>query len=364
MGNDLSCFDSYQEVASCLHADGSDHIYSYGNWVHDITNCSDKLCQALYMSTDTNHVWIGWNLVANVNTCNGIQIHSSPVGGTSGQAQYDIHIHDNVVHDVHCSGIDIATIDPSQGPIEVYNNVIYHTGFANSWSDGSLGYNMACIYAPGIVNSGTPGTGTVQIYNNTLYDCAPLQPGYTTNGAFELLAGSAPGLRYDLRNNVVQSLNANEKYIAGDASVLTCTGPNDWYGNGGVPSGCSGQANVNPLFVAPSSQNFQLQASSPLVNAGSAVTNVTTDITGVSRPQGAAYDIGAYEYYSGTAPTPTCDLNGDGVVNATDVQMAINQALGLPGYNAIDLNGDGVWSVVDVQRVINASNGLGCRTGT
>jgi hypothetical protein len=61
-----------------------------------------------------------------------------------------------------------------------------------------------------------------------------------------------------------------------------------------------------------------------------------------------------------TAGTPSpCDINGDGVTNVVDVQLIINEALGVaPAVD--DLNGDGVVNVVDVQIVINAALGLGC----
>jgi hypothetical protein len=60
---------------------------------------------------------------------------------------------------------------------------------------------------------------------------------------------------------------------------------------------------------------------------------------------------------------PTCDLNGDGKINAVDVQIAINQALGLSPCNTADLVQNGQCSVVDVQRVINASLGGACLVG-
>ena len=54
-----------------------------------------------------------------------------------------------------------------------------------------------------------------------------------------------------------------------------------------------------------------------------------------------------------------CDINQDGVTNVVDVQLIINQALGVV-TPVNDLNGDGVVNVVDVQIVINAALGLGC----
>jgi hypothetical protein len=63
------------------------------------------------------------------------------------------------------------------------------------------------------------------------------------------------------------------------------------------PNGISG----DPKFV--SSSNFSLQPTSLARDAGMTLSEVTTDFLDVSRPQGPAYDIGAYEYESGEAPT-------------------------------------------------------------
>ena len=54
-----------------------------------------------------------------------------------------------------------------------------------------------------------------------------------------------------------------------------------------------------------------------------------------------------------------CDLKEDGSINVADVQLIINEALGVaPAVD--DMNGDGVVNVADVQIVINAALGLGC----
>lgn len=57
-------------------------------------------------------------------------------------------------------------------------------------------------------------------------------------------------------------------------------------------------ANVfaNPLFVDANAGNYQLQAASPAIDAGvNSPEAPTTDILGVSRPQGNGVDMGAYE---------------------------------------------------------------------
>jgi hypothetical protein len=66
---------------------------------------------------------------------------------------------------------------------------------------------------------------------------------------------------------------------------------------------------------------------------------------------------------AGPAFVSACDLNYDGVVNVSDIQLAINQALGIVPCTSADLNGDGQCNVLDVQRVVDAALGEGCKVG-
>ncbi len=59
-----------------------------------------------------------------------------------------------------------------------------------------------------------------------------------------------------------------------------------------------------------------------------------------------------------TASSP-CDINGDGVVNVADVQIAVNEVLGLSACT-MNLDGTGTCDIVDVQRVIAAALGGAC----
>ena len=55
----------------------------------------------------------------------------------------------------------------------------------------------------------------------------------------------------------------------------------------------------------------------------------------------------------------SCDINGDGKVNVLDVQLLVNQTLGiLPATG--DIDGDGRVVVTDVQLVVNAALARGC----
>lgn len=58
-----------------------------------------------------------------------------------------------------------------------------------------------------------------------------------------------------------------------------------------------------------------------------------------------------------------CDLNSDGAVNVTDVQLAINMSVGSTTCTA-NIMGAGVCDIIVVQRVVNAALGQGCITGS
>ena len=126
----------------------------------------------------------------------------------------------------------------------------------------------------------------------------------------------------------------------------------------------TGNINAYPKFVSLSVPDFRLQLGSPIIDAGVTISGLTQDITGITRPQGSALDIGAYEYFKGSSSAKlTCDLNSDGVVDSQDVQIALQQALGATACGSADLQQNGTCNVVDVQRVVNASLTQSCRVG-
>ncbi|MGH7596920.1 MAG: choice-of-anchor Q domain-containing protein, partial [bacterium] len=55
------------------------------------------------------------------------------------------------------------------------------------------------------------------------------------------------------------------------------------------------------LFVNPAAQDYRLKAGSPAIDVGITLNDVLKDLTGLSRPVGRAFDIGAYEYNPATA---------------------------------------------------------------
>ena len=62
---------------------------------------------------------------------------------------------------------------------------------------------------------------------------------------------------------------------------------------------------VDPKFINAANGDFHLQSNSPAIDVGVTLAEATNDYDGNPRPQGAGYDIGAYEYAGGVQPTPT-----------------------------------------------------------
>jgi len=113
------------------------------------------------------------------------------------------------------------------------------------------------------------------------------------------LAPNASG--YEFRNNIMVDCDAQARKIDSPDGVISHNLV--WLSNGAQPAGTPGaQPNelwgVDPMFVDYDGSvggDYRLQPNSPAIDAGAALTGVTDDHDGASRPQGAGHDIGAYE---------------------------------------------------------------------
>jgi len=71
------------------------------------------------------------------------------------------------------------------------------------------------------------------------------------------------------------------------------------------------------LFANFAGNDYQLSVTSPARDAGGVLANVTDDLEGAPRPQGSAFDVGAYEFPAATAPvTLSVTRTGNGSVGS------------------------------------------------
>ena len=295
IANDISAPTTHGQMG-CWSSNSVIDVKFLGNNVHNCgTNASDKQDHAVYFSTDVNHVEMAWNADHDNQACYGVQFHSSPINEGSGKNQFDLHVHDNQFYNQVCAAVNFATVDPSKGTVEMYNNLVYNSGMRAA-SDGGV---VACLYLAGITNTGSAGNGAVQVYNNTFYNCGATF--LSDNDSFHPV---------NLKNNVVQITNGN--YLTINQGGVSGSS-NVWFGAGGGPRQTSGNINADPKFVNPASGDFRLQPGSPAIDTGQAIesklgmnlVSSSADLAGMPRTTGSSIDVGCFEFSDSKAHSST-----------------------------------------------------------
>ncbi len=281
-----------------------DDIYILGNELENVgsANCS-KLYHAIYISgvrqdaaprapTESNRE-VAWNYLHDNQSNRAINIYSEQDYSAFIQQH---RVHDNVIVNQRGDGIMLGYY--VIGDNWVYNNLIVNAGLGPEWVDDSS-------YHTGVrINTGHEAiTQTaVYIYNNTLYGngwSGAALPGET--GSVLIDSGAlSRSTAVHFSNNIIYS--TGEPYLAGESAALPSGDHrNCWYGDGAAPTWDTTAINDDPDFAGVSVFNFQLQKGSPCQDVGRDVaTIVARDLLGAPRPQGLAFDLGAYEYITGT----------------------------------------------------------------
>jgi hypothetical protein len=296
--------------AGCFEASRATGIEFFGNNVHNAgAEQASALYHGVYFSSDSNHLDIGWNTIAYVRGCRGLQVHSSPLfsGGAkdpTGRNMFDIQIHDNVIHDTQCDGIILATVDPSRGAIKIFNNVIYNAGRGPNTPERSG--NFACLAIPGTTNNGQPGGGTVEVVHNTFFHCGTHpNPPYVGAVSGVGWGNGNPQMSLLLRNNLF-SQTPTVPYLAfyGDGSNIQGSS-NLFFGGPTLPKGgkLANSISGDPKFLNPQAGDFRLGASSSAIGAGVAA-GIDRDLSGAPRPSSGRVDVGAYQFTPQRQATP------------------------------------------------------------
>ncbi len=282
-------------------------VYILGNELTQVgaASCS-KLYHTIYAKgvrqddpprapTEANRE-IGWNYIHDNQTNRAINIYSEQAYS----AFIEQHrVHDNVIINQHGDGIMLGYY--VTGDNWIYNNLIIQAGLGPEWEDDAS-------YHTGI-HIGTGHEEVTQtrlyIYNNTLYGngwSGAVYQGETGSLLFDPNALTLSTTVY-FSNNIIYA--TGEPYLAGESTALPGGDyRNCWYGESLTPAWDTTAIDADPQFVGAGGFDFQLQNGSPCIDAGkNVVTVVASDILGVPRPQGLAFDIGAYEYITGTVIT-------------------------------------------------------------
>ncbi len=246
----------------------------------------------------------------------------------------------NVVYNSFRLGIYVESNDSECNNIEIYNNVVSnldHSGIVVSNEGGGEVYDIS-IHDNVVYNCNfgilfathdywpTQVVRDVQVYNNTV--------AYSNAGTL----GEGQGLRIDnpelsnleVRNNIFAFSDGNQIWVNGvDDSRFTIDN-NLIYP--AVTEGGSIRTGTNaimadPLFADAANKNFSILSGSPAIDEAAGAQISTSDFRGVSRPYGAAADIGAFEY-NGSSFTPDAYELSNDIYEAED-------ATTMSGVNAL-----------------------------
>lgn len=182
--------------------------------------------------------------------------------------------------------------------------------FVNNIADyaGSVSFNHCTVVNNKMLTTNYGGAGI--FYNNIKADIT--NSVFWGNSSVGTLAPYHVRVKNTLTDNKIINCAFDNRFV--ESQVSPTTAPADLTGlvilgltNSGEESGV-----LYPAFVSPTNfvgkviteadqtslgaANWSLTASSALINTGTTIASVTTDIAGTARPQGSGYDIGAYEY--------------------------------------------------------------------
>lgn len=245
-----------------------------------------ELEHGIYVSNSADNPVIRGN-IAHHNYASGVQINADPSLAGDGIISGAL-VEDNVIYENGVGGgaaINLASVRNST----IRNNLLYnnHASGIAGWDDGSgnkWGTKKNKIFHNTIVQASNGrfalvlvhGSSGNQVKNNILIHTG-------TRGSIETDSSSLSGLQSDY-NIVNNRFSFNEQFITlaqwqkkkkDQHSLL-------W-------------SSLAALFVDPTTNDYHLASGSIAINTGVTLTAVTDDIEGQPRPQGPAYDIGAYE---------------------------------------------------------------------
>ena len=207
-------------------------------------------------------------------------------------AQWGIHIYDGAY----------APPSHSADANQVLNSHVHHNG-GISYSGGSASGTLrgaGILLSSGVGNQASNNlvhdnfdagiqvgiqyqTTSTSILNNTVYRNGTNSRARDSGWSQGIAVGvGGPSSGAVVRNNI--------SYLNGIDTIVN---------SGSSTTLSNNLEGTNPMFVNPSAEDFHLSSASPAIDAGTTITAVTGDISGMPRPQGTKYDVGAYEFSGG-----------------------------------------------------------------
>jgi parallel beta-helix repeat protein len=188
----------------------------------------------------------------------------------------NVIIDGNVVsHSQQRSGIILAAYDHARiEDVIVRNNVVFNNPGAG-------------IYIPGIVSN-------VKVYNNTLFGNREI--------ALSIYGTTRDVTNVEIKNNIFDLSNSNSNayhVFNGEGNTSLILQNNLYWPKPLRLYKLSDSSPIigDPHFVNPMEENFHIVPGSAAIDKGIPLSDVSHDKDGIKRPQGTAFDLGAFEFH-------------------------------------------------------------------
>ena len=257
----------------------------------------------------------------------GIYIHRQQLGQT-------VLLRDCVVADGDDDGVDTLA-----------STVLIENCIMRDFFDKGISVNVGNVTINAVLIVDNDGAG-ISVKNT-----ARVTVDHTT------IVGNGIGIRSHNKDDQPDALNeyfvTNSIIWNNDVTIQTDYDPADIhidYSNLVETWPGTGNSTMDPMFVDPANNDYHLQPNSPSIDAG--------DPDFAPDADGTRTDQGFYPFTESETSADSSDVDGNGVVDAIDVQLTINAAIGISTQYNCDINSDGAVDAVDVQLSINSVLGL------
>lgn len=272
-GNEITkvTIGGQQEAISVARVDGFE---VKNNKVHDIDIPADK--EGITIKDGSANGKVFKNLVYNTPAA-GIYVDAWD------KHTYNIEVFQNIVYGVtNSDGFQAASeMGGLLENIKFYNNIGYNNKFRgltvtdNGDEGGPHPMKNITVANNTFYNNGGEWGGCIAVDNTEAREAVIRNNICSQNRSFELSVVPAAVKNTTMANNLIYEYKADteDNEVKGAYTI-----------------------EADPMFVNAAKADFHLRAGSPAIDKGYYIGAPSVDFDGRARPQGAGYDIGAFEY--------------------------------------------------------------------